>query len=401
MAHSDFVHLRVHSAYSLSEGAIKVKALAKLCESHGMPAVAVTDKGNLFGALEISQTLWEAGVQPIVGSELRVARRDAEARGAPSGASRGVPGGESDDVLLLVQDEAGYRNLSKLVSLAYLESEAANGPQVSLEYLERYAGGLIALVGSPQSAVGRLLGQGQVPKAEDALLMYKGIFADRLYVEVMRHDLAEETAIEDDLVDLAYRHDLPLVASNDVYFADAAMYEAHDALLCIADGAYLGQSDRRRLTVEHRFKSAAEMAALFADLPEAIDNTLVIARRCAYRPVPVDPILPPYPTEAGRDEAEELRAQAEAALEDRLESQVYRADMTAEEREAAARPYRERLKYELDVIRQMGFPGYFLIVADFIQWAKGQGIPVGPGRGSGAGSVVAWALTITDLDPLR
>ena len=195
MAHSDFVHLRVHSAYSLSEGAIKVKALAKLCESHGMPAVAVTDKGNLFGALEISQTLWEAGVQPIVGCELRVARRDAEARGTPSGS----PQAEPDEIVLLVQDEAGYRNLSKLVSLAYLESEAANGPQVSLEDLERYAGGLIALVGSPQSAVGRLLGEGQVPKAEDALLMYKRIFADRLYVEIMRHDLAEEAATEDAL----------------------------------------------------------------------------------------------------------------------------------------------------------------------------------------------------------
>jgi len=393
MAHSDFVHLRVHSAYSLSEGAIKVKALAKLCEAHGMPAVAVTDKGNLFGALEISETLWEAGVQPIVGCELRVAREDAEARGSAQAGP--------DEVLLLVQDEAGYRNLSKLVSLAYLESEGADGPQISLEHLQRHAGGLIALIGSLRSTVGRLLGEGQGPKAEDALLTYKGIFADRLYVEVMRHDLAEETPIEDDLVDLAYRHDLPLVATNDVYFADAAMYEAHDALLCIADGAYLGQSDRRRLTPDHRFKSAEEMRALFADLPEAVDNTLVIARRCAYRPEPVKPILPLYPTAAGRDEAEELSAQAEAGLEHRLASQVYRPEMSEAERETAARPYRERLKYELDVIRQMGFPGYFLIVADFIQWAKRQEIPVGPGRGSGAGSVVAWALTITDLDPLR
>ena len=393
MPHADFVHLRVHSAYSLSEGAIKVKALAKLCESHGMPAVAVTDKGNLFGALEISQTLWEAGIQPIIGCLLRVAREDAEPRGSPQAAA--------DEILLLVQNEAGYRNLSRLVSLAYLDSDAANGPQVPLEALERHAPGLIALVGSPGSAVGRMLGERRLPKAEDALLMYKQMFEGRLYVEIMRHDLPEEAAIEDALVDLAYRHDLPLVATNDVYFADAAMYEAHDALLCIAEGTYLNQSDRRRLTPDHRFKSAEEMRALFADMPEAVDNTLVIARRCAYRPEPVEPILPPYPTEAGRDEAEELRAQAAAGLEQRLASQVYRPDMTAAEREATARPYRERLKYELDVIRQMGFPGYFLIVADFIQWAKRREIPVGPGRGSGAGSVVAWSLTITDLDPLR
>ena len=393
MPHADFVHLRVHSAYSLSEGAIKVKELAKLCESHAMPAVAVTDKGNLFGALEVSQTLWEAGVQPIIGCQVQIAREDAEARGSFQA--------ESDEILLLVQNEAGYRNLTKLVSLAYLESDAASGPQVALEDLERHGAGLIALVGGPESAVGRLLGDGQVPKAEDALVMYERLFQNRLYVEVMRHGLAEESEIEDALVDLAYRHDLPLVATNDVYFADAAMHEAHDALLCIADGTYISQSDRRRMTPDHRFKSAEEMRALFADLPEAVDNTLAIARRCAYRPEPVEPILPPYPTEAGREEAEELRAQAEAGLEMRLASQVTQPEMTAEEKEAAARPYRERLKYELDVIRQMGFPGYFLIVADFLQWAKRQEIPVGPGRGSGAGSVVAWALTITDLDPLR
>ncbi|MDX1575931.1 MAG: DNA polymerase III subunit alpha, partial [Kiloniellales bacterium] len=393
MPHADFVHLRVHSAYSLSEGAIKVKELAKLCESHGMPAVAVTDTGNLFGALEISQTLWEAGIQPIVGCLLRVAREDAEGRGSSQA--------ESDEVLLLVQNEAGYRNLTKLVSKAYLESDAARGPQVALEDLERHSGGLIALVGSPKSAVGRLVGERRLPKAEDTLVLYQRLFPGRLYVEILRHGLAEETEIEDGLVDLAYRLDLPLVASNDVHFADAAMHEAHDALLCIADGTYISQTDRRRLTPDYRFKSAEEMRALFEDLPEAADNTLVIARRCAYRPQPVQPILPPYPTEAGRDEAEELNAQAEAGLERRLESQVYQPEMTAAEKEVAARPYRERLKYELDVIRQMGFPGYFLIVADFIQWAKRQEIPVGPGRGSGAGSVVAWALTITDLDPLR
>ena len=252
MAHADFVHLRVHSAYSLSEGAIKVKALAKLCERHAMPAVAVTDKGNLFGALEISGVLWEAGVQPIVGCLLQIARDDVEARGASQAAT--------DEILLLVQNEAGYRNLSRLVSLAYLDAESANGPRVLLDALERHADGLIALIGSPQSAIGRLLGEGRAPKTEDALEMYKRMFDGRLYVEIMRHDLPEEAAIEDALVDLAYRHELPLVATNDVYFADEAMYEAHDALLCIADGAYVNQPDRRRLTPDHRFKSARRCA---------------------------------------------------------------------------------------------------------------------------------------------
>ena len=186
-----------------------------------------------------------------------------------------------------------------------------------------------------------------------------------------------------------------------MFFPEPSVFEAHDALLCIAGGSHLDQSERRRLTPEHGFKSAGQMAELFADLPEALANTLVIARRCAYFPEPVAPILPAYPTEGGRSEAEELRAQAEAGLERLLPDQVLTDEMDEARRQAVARQYRERLAYELSVIEQMGFPGYFLIVADFIQWAKRQGIPVGPGRGSGAGSVVAWSLTITDLDPLR
>ncbi len=400
MSHADFVHLRVHSAYSLSEGAIKVKELAKLCERHAMPAVAVTDKGNLFGAMEVSQTLWGAGVQPIFGCELKVAR-DAPGQRPGSGPGPDGKAGEPDEILLLVQNETGYRNLSKLVSLAYLTGEPGDGPRVSVDDLAAHSDGLIALMGGPRSAVGRLLGERRMPAAEDALLMHAHVFPGRLYVEIMRHGLPEEQESEDALVDLAYRHDLPLVASNDVHFADAGMYEAHDALLCIADGTYLAQPDRRRLTPEHRFKSAEEMRALFEDLPEAADNTLAIARRCAYRPETVSPILPAFSTEAGRDEAEELRTQARAGLTKRLEAQVFRPEMSAEDQEATARPYRERLDYELEVIVKMGYAGYFLIVADFIKWAKRHEIPVGPGRGSGAGSAVAWSLTITDLDPLR
>jgi DNA polymerase-3 subunit alpha len=216
----------------------------------------------------------------------------------------------------------------------------------------------------------------------------------------MRHGLEAEARIEPALLDLAYRHELPLVATNDVFFAEEAMFKAHEVLICIADGRYLADSGRRRYTPEHRFKSAAEMRELFADLPEAVDNTLVIARRCAYMPEPRAPMLPSFPTEAGRDEGQELRAQAEEGLKRKLETHVF-PGLGEEERTHAAKHYWQRLDYELGVITDMGFAGYFLIVADFIQWAKARGIPVGPGRGSGAGSVVAWALTITDLDPLR
>ena len=398
MAHADFVHLRVHSAYSLSEGAIPVKTLVKLCKQQGMPAVAVTDTGNLFGALEFAQTAQKEGVQPIIGCQLQVTRESA---GREPGEPRSGTAPAPDQLVLLVQNEAGYRNLMRLVSRAFLESEPSEAAQVSLAVVEEHAEGLLALTGGPGGAVGRLLAAGQNDAAAAMLRRLAGIFPGRLYIELQRHGLPVEQRIEPALLELAYGADIPLVATNEAFFPSANDYEAHDALLCIAEGAYIAQSERRRLTPDHAFKSAAEMRALFADLPEAVDNTLVIARRCAWFPEFVSPILPPFATEGGRSEKEELRAQSEAGLEHRLRTAVYSEGMDEAAREAAARPYRERLAFELGVIQEMGFAGYFLIVADFIKWAKAQNIPVGPGRGSGAGSVVAWALTITDLDPLR
>ena len=399
MSHADFVHLRVHSAYSLSTGAIKVKELVKLCQRHRMPAVAVTDTGNLFGALEFATAAAEAGIQPIIGCELPIRRAGSEDASARIG--RIGPAAAPDTLVLLVQDSTGYANLSKLVSKAFLESDAGEAPQIDLDLLEDMSEGLIALTGGPSGAVGRLLSEGQGEAAEALLLRLKALFSGRLYVELMRHALPAEDRIEVALIDLAYKHELPLVASNDAYFADAGLYAAHDVLLAIAEGTVMSDPNRRRLTAEHHFKSAAEMRILFADLPEACDNTLVVAQRCAFMPEAQKPILPAFPCQSGRSEADELRAMAAEGLERRLEATVFKPEMNAAEREAAAKPHRDRLGYELDVIVKMGFAGYFLIVADFIQWAKRHGIPVGPGRGSGAGSVVAWSLTITDLDPLR
>ncbi len=403
MPHADFVHLRIHSAYSLSEGAIRVKDLVNLCKTQGMAAVAVTDTGNLFGAMEFALAAAAGGVQPIIGCQLAVRREDAGgARGPANGGGLAPP---PDQLVLLAQSEAGYRNLMALVSHAYLHSPDGEAPQVPLPVMEGRTEGLIALSGGPGGAVGRLLSDGQGAAAEAMLDRLAALFPGRLYVELMRHGLDSEARIEDALIDLAYRKDLPLVATNDCYFADAAMYEAHDALLCIAQGKVLAETDRRRVTPEHRFKSAAEMRALFADLPEAADNTLAIARRCAFMPQPVKPILPPWPDAGAAGEPAALRRMAEEGLERRLLTQVYPLAMAggaaATDRESVARPYRQRLAFEIDIIVKIGFAGYFLIVADFIQWAKREGIPVGPGRGSGAGSVVAWALTITDLDPLR
>ncbi len=384
MSPASFIHLRTHSAYSLSEGALTIKDLVRLCQDHAMPAVAITDTANLFGALEFSMAAAGAGVQPIVGVQLAIAR---------SGGTQPASLENADQLLLLAQNEAGYQNLLKLASKPYLEGPEVSEPVLQLHDLAGFTDGVIALTGGPQGGLARLLAEGQEQAATHLLEHLKELYPDRLYIEIQRHGLPIEDQTEPGLIDLAYEHNLPLVATNEAFFADRMKYPAHDALLCIASGSYVSQQDRRRVTEEHYFKSPAEMTELFKDLPEAIENTIAIGRRCAFMPTPRKPILPPFTTQSGRTETEELCAQAESGLEARIEKLG----------EGAAPPdaYREKLKYELQVIEGMGFSGYFLIVADFIKWAKDRNIPVGPGRGSGAGSVVAWALTITDLDPLR
>ncbi len=377
-----FIHLHTHSAYSLAEGAMHPKALVGLCQKQNMPALAVTDSGNLFGAMEFALAAAGGGIQPIIGCQVTL-------------------GLEGHQLVLLCQNEQGYRNLCELVSRSFLEVDPAEKTHITWQQLEEAAAGLICLTGGLAGPVAQYLLHNQAKPAEDVLKKLKKLFGDRLYVELQRHGWREEDAVEGPLVDLAYKHDIPLVATNDCYFPKKDMHEAHDALLCIAEGRYVIESERRKVTPEHYFKSAAEMRALFADLPEAVDNTVVIAQRCAFLLEVIDPILPPFDTEGGRSEVEELRDQSARGLQWRLENFVFTPDMDEAVRTETAGPYKERLQYELGVIEGMGFPGYFLICSDFIKWAKEQDIPVGPGRGSGAGSVVAWALKITDLDPLR
>ena len=393
MQRDDFVHLRVHTAYSLSEGAIRVKELAKLCVDYAMPAVAITDTNNLFGGMDFSASLRQAGVQPIIGCQLSLAMTQAALR--PGG---GKGGSGRDAVVVLVQNAAGYANLLRLLALAYGLAEAQSDPRVPLADLCAHADGLIVMTGGPDGPVGRLLLEGRREAAEAVVAQLREAFRERLYVELLRHGLESEAASEPALLAIAAKAGLPIVATNDAYFATADMYEAHDALLCISQGSHLADTDRRRLTQEHYFKSGAEMRALFSDLPDAVANSALIARRCAFAIDSVPPMLPPYDCGAGRTEEEALREAARGGLERQLAAL---AAMPTDPKRHPDRAYLERLEYELDVICKMGFAGYFLIVAEFIGWAKGRGIPVGPGRGSGAGSVVAWALGITDLDPLR
>jgi DNA polymerase III subunit alpha len=392
--HADFVHLAVRSAYSLLEGAIHLEALAEWARAQGQPAVAVTDTNNLFGALEASETLCAAGVQPITGCTLSL--KTPYFKDAPSG--KAAP---AHPVRLLVRSEQGYRNLCQLVSRAHLETEPAEGPHATLNDLRAASEGLLLLTGGPEGPLGALIAAGRIADAGKLLTEFEAIFPGAVYVELMRHGLAEERATEAGFLDLAYARNLPLLATNDAHFIASDMYEAHDALLCIAEGTYVSEAKRRRLTPEHRLKTAAEMTALFSDLPEAIENTLQVARRCAFAPLERKPILPKFPSLDGLTEEAQLARDAKAGLEGRLATHVFSGSDTHANKDERAKPYRDRLAFELKVITEMGFAGYFLIVADFIRWAKENAVPVGPGRGSGAGSVVAWSLGITELDPLR
>ncbi|MBV9510196.1 MAG: DNA polymerase III subunit alpha, partial [Caulobacteraceae bacterium] len=382
-----FVHLRARSAYSLLEGAIKADKLGPMAAQGGLPAVALTDRANLFGALEFSVTAKDAGVQPIIGCALPVL-----------GLGEGPPErwAKTPTVVLLAQNEAGYRNLMTLSSAAYLDIGDGAEPGVAWAKVREASEGLLLLSGGPDGPVDPLFAAGRKAEACAVLAEMQRVFGDRFYVELQRHGLAAEAAAEPGLVAFAYEHDVPLVATNDAYFARAEMHEAHDALLCIADGAFVGQDERRRITPEHWFKPAEAMRGLFADLPEACDNTLDIARRCAFMVVKRDPILP-RSTVGDRSEADEMAQQARDGLRARLGALKASVHGLAADEDA----YWQRLEREIGVISQMGFSGYFLIVSDFIKWAKAHDIPVGPGRGSGAGSLVAWALLITNLDPLR
>jgi DNA polymerase-3 subunit alpha len=359
---SSFVHLRVHSAYSLAEGAIPVKDLVKRVKLNNMGAVAVTDTNNMFGALEFALAAHKEGVQPIIGAQVTME--------------------DSCQVVLLCKSPQGYLNLSKLVSDTYMDGAGGKDFSASYDLLAACNADLICLSGGPQKGV--------IDPTRLSLL--KNIFGDRFYIELQRHDFPEEDINEAGLIDFAYTNDIPLVATNDCYFLDPSMHEAHDALLCIADGRYISEADRRRVTKHHFFKSAEDMEKKFSDVPEAIANTAVIAERCAFLLKSIAPILPPFESPSGLSEIEELRKQSKEGLQWRLDNYVQGRDHS---------PYWERLDFELNVIEGMGFPGYFLICSDFIKWAKDHGIPVGPGRGSGAGSIVAWSLRITDLDPLE
>ncbi|WP_454882726.1 DNA polymerase III subunit alpha [Sphingomonas oryzagri] len=393
-----FIPLRVFTAFTMLEGAIDPKVLAKQAKKLGFPAAAICDRNGLYAAMAYCGAAKNEGVQPIVGTLLAVAR-PTECGGAEPGKPPVI-----DWLPLYAQDAAGYDNLCALVSAAHLDRPIEEDAHVPFLALEGRTGGLIALTGAGEGALARLLAEGQDAHAALYAGRLEALFDDRLYVEIARRGDAIEEAAEAALIDLAYARDLPLVASNLACFTDASFHEAHDAMLCIADSAYVDSDDRRRSSPDTWLKPAAAMEALFDDLPEALLNTAVVAQRTAFAAPKRKPILPSLAGDR-EGEARMLRDDARKGLIARLrfleEIEATGDKLSEAELEAKYPTYFERLAFETDIIVGMGFPGYFLIVADFIKWAKDHDIPVGPGRGSGAGSVVAWALTITDLDPLR
>jgi DNA polymerase-3 subunit alpha len=384
-----FVHLHLHTEFSIVDGTVRIPALMERAAAVGMPAVALTDQGNLFGLVKFYRAAFAAGVKPLIGVDLRIYNADEEDR--------------PYSLVLLCQDLSGYRNLTRLVSRTFLEGQRRGIAMADPSWFTPDGtSGLIALSGGVHGDVGRALLGGHPALAEQRLQHWQSLFGDRFYIEVTRTGRPGEEDCLQASIGLAAKRSVPVVATNDVRFIDRDDYEAHEARVCIQQGRTLADADRPRHYSEQQYlKSAQEMAALFEDIPEAIENTIEVARRCNLDLRLGESFLPAFPVPDGQTTSEFLRAESTRRLEAFLDARASQKGVAGEHAEAMAAPYRERLEEELNVICDMGFPGYFLIVADFIRWAKEQDIPVGPGRGSGAGSLVAYVLGITDLDPLE
>lgn len=363
------------------EGAIEPKAIGETAKKLGFPAIAICDRNGLYGVMPFQDGAKSKGIQPIIGTLLGIRRPKSDGQFV------------RDWLPLYAQDEVGYGNLCRLVSMAHLDRPEEFDAHVTLEQLDGLTDGLIALTGGGEGAVTQLLAEAQRDAASVYLGHLQSLFPQRLYIELSRRGDAVEEAAENALIDLAYAHDVPLVATNPAFFAEPDFFDAHDAMLCISDGEYIESPDRRRSSRETWIKTGRQMGELFADLPEALANSLVVAQRCAALAPYRSPILPSLAGDRSAED-QQLRDDAHAGLEKRLE-------IAGIVNEGERQVYFDRLQFEADVICSMGFSGYFLIVADFIKWAKEQDIAVGPGRGSGAGSLVAWSLTITDLDPIK
>ncbi|MCW9021356.1 MAG: DNA polymerase III subunit alpha, partial [Sedimenticola sp.] len=381
-----FIHLRVHSEYSLVDGLVRIKPLVARVAELGMPAVAITDQSNLFSLVKFYKASIAAGIKPISGVDVWI--RDPEDANNPF------------RLLLLVQNPKGYKNLTCLISRSYREGQHLGKAMIEPDWLTpQSCEGLIALSGGRTGDIGRALMAENRSEAEKRLGHWLALFGDRFYLELQRTGREGDERALHATVDLAADLDVPVVATNDVRFLNREDFEAHEVRVCIHEGRTLDDSRRpKHFSPEQYLRTPEEMMELFADIPEALENSVEIAQRCNIELILGKNFLPDFPIPDGMTIEQYFSVESKRGLEQRLEKIL---DHTDAEFNQKRKVYDDRLQIELDVINQMGFPGYFLIVADFIQWAKDNGIPVGPGRGSGAGSIVAYALKITDLDPIE
>ena len=379
---TQFVHLRVHTEFSLVDSVVRIKPLAKSVRAAGMPAVALTDQSNMFALIKFYRACLASGIKPVVGVDARVVT-DAE---------------QPTPMVLLAQNSEGYLNLSKLVSRSYQEGQDNKGASIHVDWLKGNTTGIIALSGGRFGEIGQALLAENIELATERLKRFMSLFPDRFYLELQRTGRPNEERYIQAALPLAAKMSCPVVATNDVRFLKESDFEAHEIRVCIQEGYEVTNSKRPRNFSEQQYlRSETDMQALFADIPQALENTVQIAMSCNLEISLGDPRLPDFPVPEGMDENDHLRSISQKGLEDRL-ARLY--DTGADNFQEIRKPYDARLNRELDVIIQMGFPGYFLIVADFIEWSRNNDVPVGPGRGSGAGSLVAYVLGITDLDPL-
>jgi DNA polymerase-3 subunit alpha len=392
-----FIPLRNHTTFSLCKGAIKISEIVDRAKTYKLPALGITDCQNLFAALEFSSACKKSGIQPILGCEILVRFDDPNRKSLSN-----LDIEKSFAKLpLIAQSDEGYKNLMYLVSHSYLNRENGLTPHISYNLLKEKSAGLIALSGGVEGFMGKLLLDSQDQKLNELITEFSQIFPQNFYIEITRHGTKNEEKLEEKFIELAFKHNLPLVATNDVYFISREMHEAQDILTCIGEGKVFHAADREKLSSEQYFKTQEELEALFSDIPEAIENTVNIAKKCHTMAFERPPTLPKFSAEENFNEANELKIQSIAGLKIRLARKFELEETSIEKQKEIEKEYLARLDFELSVIIKMNFSGYFLIVSDFIKWAKNNLIPVGPGRGSGAGSIIAWSLQITDLDPIR
>ena len=392
-----FIPLRNHTTYSLCQGAIKISEIVERAVAYNLPALGIMDCQNLFAALEFSSACKKAGIQPILGCEMLVNFDD--------GTRKNLSNLDVEKSLakmpLIASNDEGYKNLMYLVSHSFLNRQNGLTPHISFDLLKQKSAGLIALSGATHGFIGKLLIDEQDKKISALIEELAKTFPQNFYIEITRHGSALEEKLEEKFIELAFKHNLPLVATNDVYFMNPEMYEAQDILSCIGEGRFFLEPDRPKLSRQQYFKTSGELEALFSDIPEAIENTVNIAKKCHLMAFERAPTLPKFSSEPDFNEAEELQRQSAEGLKLRLQRKFEIEETSADQQQKIEKEYFARLDFETSVITKMNFSGYFLIVSDFIKWAKNNDIPVGPGRGSGAGSIVAWSLEITDLDPIR